>query len=340
MTVKSFFKSNAFKCIITLLCVLLVSGIFLTIANGFLEVTDAEREAIAIKKIYGDNASITQTLTVSDHNNDATIEKGYLMDDGNYLVKSTGKGGYQKGTVTCWVVVKTSGKTITGVGKVVIDSQKSQTLMNQYTNDSVLAVFGNTNYTGAPFESEIITGATAKQTNTAITNSVNGAIDFVKASLGIVDADPWEGFEYKSMINTSHADTNYEIDGDGNVVFSIRTKGYENASFFKVTITVNKDDGTIMNYVINNYGSEDGYKTAEEYNDIVDQAIPEYTGKDITYFKGVLGDSMEYPGDGSGKFVSTGASNSNYLCFYAGAFATANYQTAINKSAESEGENA
>ncbi len=53
MTVKQFFKSSTFKCLITLLCVLLVSGVFLTIMNSLLKVTDEERFARAINKIYG-----------------------------------------------------------------------------------------------------------------------------------------------------------------------------------------------------------------------------------------------------------------------------------------------
>ncbi|MCX4287376.1 MAG: hypothetical protein OSJ68_08870, partial [Clostridia bacterium] len=65
MTVKQFFKSTAFKCIITLLCVLLVSGIFLTVMNGLLEVTEQERFERALAKIYGGNVKTTE-ISLSD----------------------------------------------------------------------------------------------------------------------------------------------------------------------------------------------------------------------------------------------------------------------------------
>ncbi|MDE5667509.1 MAG: hypothetical protein K2I29_04650, partial [Clostridia bacterium] len=127
MTVKGFFKSNVFKCLVTLLCVLLVSGIFLTVMNGLLAVSDQERLDRAINKIYGKSVSYTE-LAVADYNSNATIEAAYkIKDDGNYLVKSTGKDGFDNGTITCWVVVEISGTSISGVGKVVIDSNKGQT---------------------------------------------------------------------------------------------------------------------------------------------------------------------------------------------------------------------
>ena len=106
MTVKEFFKGKAFKCIAALLCVLLISGIFLTIMNSLLAVTDQERFDRAIKKIYG-KAVKTEAVAVADYNSNATIEEAYkIKDDGNYLVKATGKGGFDNGTVTCWIVVK------------------------------------------------------------------------------------------------------------------------------------------------------------------------------------------------------------------------------------------
>ncbi len=68
MTVKQFFKSNAFKCIITLLCVLLISGIFLTVAYGFLEVSKGERLQRAVKQIY--TTSTPVILGVDENGND------------------------------------------------------------------------------------------------------------------------------------------------------------------------------------------------------------------------------------------------------------------------------
>ena len=73
MTAKQFFKSTTFKCLITLLCVLLVSGIFLTVMNSLLKVTDEERFARAINKIYGKSVT-TEKVAVAQYNSDATID--------------------------------------------------------------------------------------------------------------------------------------------------------------------------------------------------------------------------------------------------------------------------
>lgn len=56
MTAKQFFKSTAFKCIAVLLSVLLVSGVLLAVAYGFLEVTDEERFSRKIGVMYGGEA--------------------------------------------------------------------------------------------------------------------------------------------------------------------------------------------------------------------------------------------------------------------------------------------
>ena len=52
MTAKQFFKSTAFKCVVTLLCVLLISGIFLTLMNGLLAVSEEERFQLALFKLF------------------------------------------------------------------------------------------------------------------------------------------------------------------------------------------------------------------------------------------------------------------------------------------------
>ena len=336
---KKFFKSGAFKCVITLLCVLLISGSFLTISYGFLEVTDEEREARSIKKIYGENAKIEKILEPANYNDDAEIIKGYFMADGNYLIKSLGRGGYQGGTVTCWVVVKADGGAVSGIGKVVIHSQTKQTLMDQYSNDKVLDVFSQ-NYNGEPFTAGVITGATATQTNTAIKNSVNGAVDFVKAQLGDVWEDPFKDFNYFFLDNiVDHKLSSYRLNGDGSVTFKIVTKGYGYAGSFTISITVGTD-GLIKEggFIIEVDGSTSSGATF--WGDRIPQAVKDGTmfyGKGLNFFTDVYGPYMlEAPIESfDDNSVTTGATTdeiaslSTYQCFYAGAYATANYQKAV-----------
>ena len=73
-------------------------------------------------EIYGKPVAYTE-VDVANYNDNATINAAYrIRDDGNYLVRVTGKGGFDNGTVTCWVVVSVSNGAINGIDKVVIDS--------------------------------------------------------------------------------------------------------------------------------------------------------------------------------------------------------------------------
>ena len=81
MSAKQFFKSTAFKCIVTLLCVLLISGIFLTIMNALLEVTPEEKRDRAISKIYGTTVSVEDVAINGYKDDSATIDEAYKVTD-------------------------------------------------------------------------------------------------------------------------------------------------------------------------------------------------------------------------------------------------------------------
>ena len=53
MTVKAFFKSNAFKSLAVLIAIVLVAGALLAICNDLLYISDEERLARSLSKIYG-----------------------------------------------------------------------------------------------------------------------------------------------------------------------------------------------------------------------------------------------------------------------------------------------
>ena len=102
MTAKQFFKSNVFKCLISLLCVLLVSGVFLAIANGFLEVTEEEMFKRQFNKqvsaVYDGRTVTPEAADISGQStalSSSTIQKVWLIKEENdYLVQAEGKGGY------------------------------------------------------------------------------------------------------------------------------------------------------------------------------------------------------------------------------------------------------
>ena len=198
MTVKEFFKSKTFKCIVVLLSILLVCGIFLTIMYGFLEVSDEERFDRAIKKIYGDSVT-TVEIDLNKHTTEfeySTVVEAYTVtEDGNYLVKMEGREGFA-GTVTCWVVVITGedGKSIDGIKKIVIDNAPSESYISKIKQsqlDELAAkaeygkelsggfVHGSVTEHGEDF---VKTGASCSMR--AISNAVNGAMEFVAALQG------------------------------------------------------------------------------------------------------------------------------------------------------------
>lgn len=215
MTVKQFFKSTTFKCLITLLCVLLVSGIFLTIMNSLLKVTDQEKFDRAINKIYGKPVK-TEAVLVENFNDNATIEEAYLVkDDGNYLIKATGKGGYDNGTVTCWVVVSIKNGSVSGIEKVVIDSNVGQSYIDR-VGAKALDQFSEFYEDGIIYTPALITGATVMGTKNAICNAVNAALDFANAKCGNVETEAQKLLGNISKLYGEKEVAVYGVDEKGN----------------------------------------------------------------------------------------------------------------------------
>ncbi|MCI8734946.1 MAG: hypothetical protein HFE40_05275, partial [Clostridia bacterium] len=101
----------------------------------------------------------------------------------------------------------------------------------------------------------------------------------------------------------------------------------------KLDIVVN-GEGKIETFTIVEAGSvANDYEgvSKEYYDEIAANNAKLCIGKDISYFTGLFGDKMEYPGDDKGTVISTGATRSSFLCMYAGAFATANYSDYLSQ---------
>lgn len=335
MTAKEFFKSTSFKCIVTLLCILLVCGIFLTVAYGFLEVTDEERLQRAINKIYGAEVKVTVLDDYTEEDTvypTANIIEAYRDENGNYLIKSKGKGGYN-GTVTCWVLVEVEDNAVSKVSKVVIETSDGETLLSSI---NFLDKYATVEYTdGYEYTTENgfkASGATLS--SGAINNSVNSAVSFVRqVYLGY--EDPYAAYQYHDYIDMEN--TTWDM-GDGNVLtYNITTKSNSPAKSFKMTIVVGEDK-TITQYTITEWGSVanifDDTQTEEYFNDKINVSL--YIGKDKSYFESIVtaeGDNSNFAENG----IATGATKSNYLCLYAGLFATANYDVITSPDGEEGG---
>lgn len=330
----NFFKSKSFKCIIALLCVLLVSGIFLTVMNSLLYVTDQERFDRAINKIYGKSVK-TEAVAVADYNSNATIVEAYrVKDDGNYLVKATGKGGYDGGTVTCWIVVEVKGGKIGGVGNIVIDSNTKQTQMAEISA-SYLKRFSE-EYTDGIYYSTadgfVVSGSS--RTSNAICNAVNGALDFVNARFGNVAEDQYAEFDFIDNIQTKQSSHEIiETEGVKSVKFTVVSKGYGHTGDFTSEVVVNAE-GKIESFEIVKFAS-----TGASFDDKAKENATAFVGKDLAGILEILGGSgtatPAYPGDNKNWVLVSGASESTYSLYNAALFATGNYQKCLD--AETEG---
>lgn len=200
MTVKQFFKSKTFKCIVVLLSILLVCGIFLTVMYGFLEVSAEERFSRAVKKIYGHDVETVEIENLNDYTTKfkySQVLKAYeVVDDGNYLINVTGKEGFG-GSVTCWIVVEMSedGSAIEGIMKIVIEKAPGESYISKISQSHLDQLAKKAEY-GKELAGGFIHNSTTKHDEDdyvktgasysmrAISNAVNGAMDFVAEYIG------------------------------------------------------------------------------------------------------------------------------------------------------------
>ena len=345
MTLKEFFKSTAFKCIIVLLAIVLICGILLTICNTLFEVTDEERaerdrQSLLenIVSIYGSETDIevVDTTDLETEFSNGTISSVYLTSDGNYIVNATGTGGFSSGTVTCWVVVLMTDGAVSGIGNVTIASNTSQSWINKVP-DEALEYFGenyesyesNGSFAVSDIRSEGLTGG-ATYSTTAIVNAVNTALEFVRSQLaGEEIIDKYADFVYTDYIDTNS--TNYEVDGS-TVTYSIVTTNYGYAGAFSITVVVG-ENGVISAYEITENGS------TYNFNQYMDESILDgtmFVGKNANDISAIFSASSEGTfdiDDLTDSSLSTGSTYSNFLCVYAALFATSNYDIAVGGEA-------
>lgn len=176
MTIKEFLKSKTLKCILVLLSIALVSGALLSIMNDLLKVSDEERLMRTIKSIYGEEIEYAE-LVVDYSTEKGRIEKVFRLADGNYLIKSTGLDGYQKGSISVWLVAEFKGDIFNGINNVSIADYEKQTLMSKF-NDKVMKGFSGSGEEGFDV---VVSGATLS--SRALNNAVNTAVDYVSKNL-------------------------------------------------------------------------------------------------------------------------------------------------------------
>ena len=187
MTVKQFLKSQAFKCIIVLLCIALVAGGLLSILNDLLSVSAEERTMRAIESVYGEQLNY-ETLTFDESeltNEYGSIDQAYLLENGCYMLRSTGGNRYKNGTVTVWVILSESENGF-AIDRVVLEEYAKQTLMSQFSNAFYTVYTAHNDEINGDMwftvDSSGITNVSAGATmsSRAINNAVNCALYFMR----------------------------------------------------------------------------------------------------------------------------------------------------------------
>ncbi|MGN0822576.1 MAG: hypothetical protein ACI4NG_02275 [Candidatus Gallimonas sp.] len=333
MTVRQFFKSAAFRSLAVLLAIVIVAGGLLAICNDLFYVSAEEKFARTLMKIYGKAETVEETIELTEENKkqpNAVVNYAYRMGDGNLLVQATGKGGFNGGTVTLWVVVLSDHGAFGGVGKVVYETNTKQTYLSKFSdsfydhfsayNDRLKA--GETFSVAEESGSVRVVNTGASLSSTAMCNAVNGAISFCKTVVFGEEAAR-ETYLYESFINLGQSVITPE---SGKVSYRLVMKANGNAPSFTAVIVV--ENGAIASY------STEGAISTGGYDANVDDSFKNgsfFLGKRAADVEAMLDEDRALRGDAlSSNGLKTGATESSASFVRAAAFATANYELFLN----------
>ena len=190
-----FFKNIWTRCIGVLLIISLISGGLLAILNDVLYVSDEERTARSVNKLYDGQEVKYDIVFDSESGDDAVlydngeIIKFYKVNDGKELLfKSTGYNGYKNGTITLWVKIVANNNDYK-IDKVVLESYTKQTLMSKLSDDyyngflvDVTDTYFTVDSNSSKSESNNpVSGAT--KSATAGSNAVNCVIKYINENV-------------------------------------------------------------------------------------------------------------------------------------------------------------
>lgn len=331
MSAKQFFKGTAFKCIVVLLAIVLVCGVFLTICNSLFFVSAEERTQRTLSKLYGGETVeyIQEELDESVSVTNCTVNSVYKITtyEGDYVLNVTGNGGYSGGTVTCGIVVQVENGSVKGIKSAAIESNSGQSYISKIGTEDIRTMIDKQNEDGFTSynTSGISTGATFSMG--AIANALNGARDYVNQKYcGAVSK--FADYAYSAYIGDA---TEISVSGE-TVTYSVVTQAIAPANEFRLTIVVGSD-GKISSFRIDENGStyDYGNKMLNMQTNLVGKTLSEIEA----LLSPLLNDgAYNYDNEDQNNAINTGATKSNFLCLYAGAFATANYDKAKEDFAE------
>ena len=331
-SVKEFFKSTAFKCIAVLLIIVLVSGILLTFCNALFYVSDQDKLDRVLSNIYGESVETTpfekEDMVVEFDN--GTINSAYqVTDSSDYIINSSGTGGFY-GKVTCWVVVEVKDNAVSGIRRVVLEGADNDKEYTSHISEDKYNYFSDSfseeGFTVNDWKNDSLHGgATPTSTMTAIVNSVNTALEFVRTQvLGeAVGPNPYENFSYTDHIDTSL--TTVELGEGTDVIYHITTAEVKYTQPSLVDVTVS-EGGVIKAYTVTDDNSTEGFGASVNPQILNGELFVNHTADEIISLLGPATDNKFDPTT-SDEVLHSGATYSNFYFAYAALFAAANYDT-------------
>ena len=181
-------KDTAFKAVLVLVIIGVVLGGLLALLNDLFYVSPEEITMRIIKKFYDGEEKQYTTIEIAPENlvNEfGTVDTVYLIEDGNYLIKATGKEGFHDGTVTMWLLTRFENGKFAEFIKVKYAESSGQTLMSNFSEEYYNVYVGSSikdgYFTVAKGPSNVNTNLVAGTTKSsnAINNAVNSAYYFI-----------------------------------------------------------------------------------------------------------------------------------------------------------------
>lgn len=180
---------SAVKAVAVLVCICFVCVALLAVCNELMYIDDEERLSRSLGKLFPDGSfSVDNSFNktpVSEYSANAAyggkINNVYKGTNGDYVLDSTGGGGYPQGggKINLYVAISADAKIV---------SWTIKDKMDQSYADRVPASAGTSWYVGKDISNDLtleITGATVQGTATAINNAVNMAGYYARNALGL-----------------------------------------------------------------------------------------------------------------------------------------------------------
>ena len=181
--------------VIVLVAIALISGALLSILNDVLYVSDEERTARALAKVYSsesydtldiDNNYKTREIsyyyfkTNATTNGTVTVTDLFKAADGTVIVGATGVLGWT-GNAQVMIAVKNDGTIIAAVVSTFNGDDKATSVNQKYINNTYVGknVFDNPNFTMRPSadgDVDISAGATARTSMESVASAMSMAV--------------------------------------------------------------------------------------------------------------------------------------------------------------------